>query len=270
MRRRLQNVVGPPQLSVLPPQTLQLGQLLARRPPPAARIHLGSAHPLAHRLSGRPQLVGNRTDRLPLRPVLVLMVQDHPHRTLPQPTRISPMSSHDPILLKDRSLHQTRGGSPPTRGMPNTRGEAHTQPPRRPAMRHGMNPAEISINNSETPQNRPMIRGNRPAVPRAQPAPRPPLPHPPGGDVRGARGHDRPRRPHHLRPTGTSHGRYTSRGDTPPLRINHRDRCGWDPLVPPSVPRRQRCRRPKRERSDRGRRDGSGLPESRRPSRLPR
>ena len=56
-----------------------------------------------------PQFLSSRTNRFPLRPVLVPMLEHHPHRTFTQLARISPMSWHDPILLKDGSLHQTPG-----------------------------------------------------------------------------------------------------------------------------------------------------------------
>src|SRR5690606_1240932 len=66
-----------------------------------------------HRLRGGTQLLGHRRDRFPLRSVLVLMIEHHPHRPLTQLGRVSPMSWHNSILPKDRSLHKTRGGSQP-------------------------------------------------------------------------------------------------------------------------------------------------------------
>lgn len=43
------------------------------------------------------------------------------HRTLAHLVGVLAPSRHDSILLKDRSLHRTRGGSP-TRGRPTTVG----------------------------------------------------------------------------------------------------------------------------------------------------
>src|SRR5690606_27408946 len=111
-RRRLQNVVGSAQLSVLTLQPLQLRQLVARGPSPATGITLGLANPVPHRLRCRTQLLGHRRDRFPLRPVLMLMIEHHPHRPLTQLGRVSPMSWHNSILPKERSLHKTRGDSP--------------------------------------------------------------------------------------------------------------------------------------------------------------
>jgi hypothetical protein len=82
MCSRLQNVAGTNQLSVLTLQPFQLRELLSCRTRPAAPVWLGSPKPQTRRLSIRPHLVCDRTDRLPLRPVLVLVIEDHPHRTL--------------------------------------------------------------------------------------------------------------------------------------------------------------------------------------------
>jgi hypothetical protein len=111
MRRGLENVIGSTQLSVLAFQTLQLGEFVGGDTRPTTRIDLRATHPQPHRLRLRTELLRDRTDRLPLRPVLVPMVQDHPHRTLPQLIGILPMIRHDSILLKGWSLHQTRGAS---------------------------------------------------------------------------------------------------------------------------------------------------------------
>src|SRR5690606_3756265 len=110
-RRRLQNDVGSAQLSVLTLQPLQLRQLVARGPSPATGITLGLANPVPHRLRCRTQLLGHRRDRFPLRPVLMLMIEHHPHPPLTQLGRVSPMSWHNSILPKERSLPKTRGDS---------------------------------------------------------------------------------------------------------------------------------------------------------------
>ena len=54
----------------------------AGRAGPPAGVPLGLTYPLADRLLGQPQLLCDRSDRLPLRPVLMLVLQHHPHRTL--------------------------------------------------------------------------------------------------------------------------------------------------------------------------------------------
>jgi len=41
----------------------------------------------------------------------MLMIEHHPHRPLTQLGRVSPMSWHNSILPKERSLHKTRGDS---------------------------------------------------------------------------------------------------------------------------------------------------------------
>src|SRR5829696_9781037 len=112
MRGSLQDVVGASQLRVLPFEPLQLGQLVAPSPRPAALIPLGLTDPQANRLGLRPELLSDRADRLPLRPVLALVVEHHPHGPLTQPVRVLPLPWHRSILLKGWSLHRTRGGSP--------------------------------------------------------------------------------------------------------------------------------------------------------------
>ncbi len=112
MRCRLQNVVRSAQFGVLPLQALQLCQLVRRRPRPATRVLLGLANPETHRLGLRTQLLRDRADRFPLRPVLVAVIKHHPDRALTQLARVLPMVGRGPILLKGWSLHQTRGDSP--------------------------------------------------------------------------------------------------------------------------------------------------------------
>ncbi len=101
---RLQNVVGTAQLSVLTLQPFQLTQLLGRRTRPDTPIRLGPPNPQTYRLGFRPQLFSDRTDRLPLRGVLVLVIEDHPHRTLTHLFGILPtmlfLILHSSILSK--------------------------------------------------------------------------------------------------------------------------------------------------------------------------
>src|SRR5262245_37037766 len=84
-RRRLEDLIGPAQLSVLPLQPLDLGILLAGDTRPAPGIHLGLADPLAQRLRrADAQLLGHRADRRPVRGILRPHLGDHPDRTLTQ------------------------------------------------------------------------------------------------------------------------------------------------------------------------------------------
>src|SRR5690606_26668728 len=69
-RRRLQDLVGPPQLSVLPPKLLELLDLIGGRTRPATIVAFGLPDPVADRLRRTADLVGHRTDRCPLRVVL--------------------------------------------------------------------------------------------------------------------------------------------------------------------------------------------------------
>lgn len=108
----LGHVVGPAKLGVLTLQALQLRQLVSGRSSPAALVSLGLAHPQPHCLGFRSQLLRDRADRFPLRAVLALVVQHHPHGPLPQLIRVLPLPGHRSILLKDWSVHQTRGASP--------------------------------------------------------------------------------------------------------------------------------------------------------------
>src|SRR5512132_4118354 len=111
MRGRLQDVIRAAQLRVLPLEPLQLPQLIAGRPRPPALIPLGLTDPQANRLGLRAQLLSDRADRLPLRPVLALVLEHHPHGPLTQLVRVLPLPWHRSILLKGWSLHRTRGGS---------------------------------------------------------------------------------------------------------------------------------------------------------------
>src|SRR6266545_2977922 len=74
-RRGLQDFVSPTQLSVLPPQTLQLRRLLTRRPRPRAGVHLSLPHPLPHRLARHTHLRRHRADRLPLRRAVLSLLK---------------------------------------------------------------------------------------------------------------------------------------------------------------------------------------------------
>jgi hypothetical protein len=75
-------------------------RLLCADARPGTIIDFGLADPTAHRLRRRPELLSDRTDRLPLRAVIALMLQHHPDRTLPQLPRIPPMTWHDSILSR--------------------------------------------------------------------------------------------------------------------------------------------------------------------------
>ena len=111
MRRRLQDVVGATQLGVLTLQPLQLGQLIGGRPRTSTLVGLDPAHPQAHRLSMWAQLLSDRADRLPLRPVLVLMIEHQPDRTLAKLVWIWRMVWHNPF--SSRTGVSTKPGALP-------------------------------------------------------------------------------------------------------------------------------------------------------------
>jgi hypothetical protein len=68
-----------------------------------AAIGLRLTDPLAQRLVIHTQLLADRHDRRPLRPVLGGGLQHHPHRPVAELRRILARSCHDSILHKERS-----------------------------------------------------------------------------------------------------------------------------------------------------------------------
>ena len=69
----------------------------------ATRFDFNALEQLERNDENRLDLVQTRSDRLPLRPVLVLVIQDHPHRALTDLVGVLALAWHDSILLKDRS-----------------------------------------------------------------------------------------------------------------------------------------------------------------------
>src|SRR4051794_566152 len=90
-RRRPQDLVRAPQLAVLALEVLDARRLRAAHAGPTAAIDLGLPHSLTQRLVRRPELPGDRDDRVPLRRVLALVLEHHPHRPLPPLRPISPV-----------------------------------------------------------------------------------------------------------------------------------------------------------------------------------
>ncbi len=82
-RRSFQNFVGATQLSVLTTQPFDLRGLLAGDPRPVPAIDLRLTDPLAYRLSRRAQLGRHRTDRRPLRRIVLPRLRDQPNRACP-------------------------------------------------------------------------------------------------------------------------------------------------------------------------------------------
>lgn len=74
-------------------------------------VALGLPHPLPQRLRRAADLARDRSDRRPLRFVVALVLQDHPHRPLPHLPREPARSSHGSFLSKKWSLRETRSGS---------------------------------------------------------------------------------------------------------------------------------------------------------------
>src|SRR3954451_9833536 len=110
-RRRLEDLVRAPQLPVLALEFLDALRLHAAHAGPTAAIDLGPPHPLAQRLGRHPELLRDRDDRVPLRRLLALVLEHHPHRPLPDLSRIPPSVRHLAHPLKASGLHKTRGGS---------------------------------------------------------------------------------------------------------------------------------------------------------------
>ena len=87
-RGRLQNLVGPAQLEVLLFQLLEPAPFVGGQPGPLAGIGLGPPDPLSKGLVVDRQLRRDRLDRLPLRRVIALVIEDHPHGPFPDLRRI--------------------------------------------------------------------------------------------------------------------------------------------------------------------------------------
>src|SRR5271154_2916162 len=75
-----QDLVGLTQLAVLPLQRLELGGHVRGQARLAPAVSLGLANPLMQRLRSAADLAGNRDQRCPTRCMLMLMIQNHPHR----------------------------------------------------------------------------------------------------------------------------------------------------------------------------------------------
>src|SRR5690606_40614940 len=103
-RRRLEDLVGAPQLAVLTLELLDPLGLHARDPRALARVGLSLTHPTPERLRGHPELPGDRHDRRPLRLILALLIEHHPRRPLADLTRIRRLPWHmTQILSRDRA-----------------------------------------------------------------------------------------------------------------------------------------------------------------------
>ena len=99
------------QLTVLAFELFDPSTLQCRHARAGPAVDLSSANPQPHRLRRRPQLLRDRADRLPLRPVQALIVQHHPP---PHAHAARRDISHFLALLhplKEQSLHETRGDS---------------------------------------------------------------------------------------------------------------------------------------------------------------
>src|SRR6476469_3197653 len=84
IRQRLaQDLVGLAQLAVLAFKGLDPGAVLRRGAAAKALVTFGLPHPAAKRLAGASDLTGNRVNRCPLRRMLGLVIQNHPHRPRP-------------------------------------------------------------------------------------------------------------------------------------------------------------------------------------------
>src|SRR3954470_14003121 len=80
--RLAQDLVGALQLTILALEILEPHTLVGGEARSNASVSLMLAHPAAQRLRRAAELLGYRPDRRPLRSVLGLVLQDHPHGTL--------------------------------------------------------------------------------------------------------------------------------------------------------------------------------------------
>src|SRR5262249_8608700 len=89
-----------PQLEALALELLEPLALVRGQSRAAPLVALGLPHPVPERLRRAPDLLRDRYDGRPLRVMLILMLEHHPHRALSdfwgEPTR----SCHGPILSK--------------------------------------------------------------------------------------------------------------------------------------------------------------------------
>src|SRR5690625_6807850 len=88
-----QDLVGLAQLTHLALERLDLFAFFRGGTGLPAQIPLGLANPVEKRLVGAADLLGNRTDRSPLGAVLVLLIQHHTNRSLPDLRRIDRKST---------------------------------------------------------------------------------------------------------------------------------------------------------------------------------
>src|SRR5438045_3570243 len=131
-RRRLEDFIGPAQLSVLPLQPLDLGMLLTGQTGPRSRVHLGLTDPLPQRLRcPDTQLLGHSADRWPVRGVIRPHLSDHPDRSPAQLRRVVTRStSHGSIFLSRDGASGNSGAVHPTR--PQWRAPPQPAPPTNP------------------------------------------------------------------------------------------------------------------------------------------
>src|SRR5262245_26261448 len=95
-RRRLQDLIRPTQLLHLTLELPHPGPLIRRQPRALTSVGLSPPDPLAQRLMVHAELLRDRLDRLPLRRVLVLVLEHHPHRSL---THLRRVRTRPPLLL---------------------------------------------------------------------------------------------------------------------------------------------------------------------------
>ena len=87
-----QQGAGHPDFGLYVTTQMQKGKPRQGQPPEGGMVDLSTTHPQAHRFRSRTQLVGDRADRLSLRPIQTIVVEHHPHRPLTQLGGISPIS----------------------------------------------------------------------------------------------------------------------------------------------------------------------------------
>src|SRR5262249_49874757 len=130
-----ENLVRPSELDILSFELLQASPLVRRETGPLPAVAFRLADPPPQHFNGTADLLCDRSNRSPLRGIFGRVLEDHPHRPLPQLWRVLASSSHGPHPPSEWALRQSRYGSHPQRacvvsGCVGLRGRRLTSPTR--------------------------------------------------------------------------------------------------------------------------------------------
>src|SRR5262249_55223554 len=109
--RFLENLVRPSELDILSFELLQASPLVRRETGPLPAVAFRLADPPPQHFNGTADLLCDRSNRSPLRGIFGRVLEDHPHRPLPQLWRVLASSSHGPHPPSEWALRQSRYGS---------------------------------------------------------------------------------------------------------------------------------------------------------------